>query len=101
MKKITVVFYPNTARIYKGDYTPSNKYPYLINPVLPTGIPPHQWILSNGKIEVKSQIQQPDIPIFTDPITSPISEELSKINKKIYFLLGIVVLLSILMMCKL
>lgn len=50
-KQITVVFYPNTARIYKGPYKPDGKNPFVINPSsMPLGVPLHFWKLENGQI---------------------------------------------------
>jgi hypothetical protein len=52
-----VVFHENGARIFQGinpdDYKGVPNV--LIDPVLPPGVPPHEWKLVDGKIEVQSE----------------------------------------------
>lgn len=50
-KKITVVFYPSGARLFKGDYKHDGNEPCLVNPKkLPLGVPMHFWKLKGDEI---------------------------------------------------
>lgn len=75
-KKITVVFYPDGARIFKGEYKHEEDYPCLVDPKeLPLGIPMHLWKLDGDKIVT---------PGFSNKVRpQPISEIKPIINQTI------------------
>jgi hypothetical protein len=59
MNDVVVIFSDNNTRILSGvngnDYSSNSNI--LINPIIPSGIPPHKWKLSHGKIVIHDEVE--------------------------------------------
>lgn len=73
-KQITVVFYPDTARIYKGEYSHIGKEPYIVNPKeMPIGVPLHQWEYKSGSIAINRKKLPPSFIPKSFPVPQVIA----------------------------
>lgn len=60
MSDFAVIFTEGNARLKYGDLSAYRGKPnVLINPKIPSGVPPHLWCIRDGEIALKSDVIAP------------------------------------------